>query len=616
MSLWSRLRGAWTALSSSPPPLLPPPSAEPSLYPEGDVRNDIQKAMDLTPRRSRVERPRAEHLPPFMAPTEAGGRGPRKPLGLSPDFLRMLAKMNVWASSVINIRKREVAGCVWEIVPRLDDERKELDLLSALIQGAKRFPDRAAKLAEWSPSYLTREMVQDLLNACMPATVTTAEARYRFDLAFRDMVAVAESHAAAPRRLLENPNPDFAWADILAAITEDILVLNAGCIELRRALYPLDPKWSIEGRSIPKKSNPILALAWVDGATVRPVLDRTGQLYDSEDPDAPAFEQWLGSERVEQGGWKKHELVRIVEAPQTDVTWRGYACSRMETLARTLILDLRVDEADFEELRREFYGGFLAFKDKQFEDLEEMRDWLRNEVEGRKTLPLIGGEATFISASPDGSNRDKRSEARRNHYLDRVCAIFEIGRTKLGNYENANYSTSETSTEMTDDGLRNLLAPIDRAVTEQIVWAFGHKDIKYVSLPASGRDEEKRLALAKQKMDLGIWTVNDARLAFGKEPDDSGDRSLTYFTEYQKALGMTEGQGAGMGTSAAPEEGEEAENLEADADGDGVPDAEDADPNDPTVGAAEESEESEVTKSISVSPYAGWDWIPIPGVDD
>lgn len=613
MTLFERIKSAWRVLRGGPVSVLP--SLSP--YPQGDPRFEIQKALDIGGSRPKAESPRSRHLPLSPNMMEPGGRGPRKPLGFSSDLLRALAKLDPWVRSVVDIRKREVAGCSWEIVPRLHDEKRELELLHQMVQGAKRFSDRHDKLLAWEPSSLKKEMVRDLIFACLRSDVTTPETQYRFNLAYRDLVIEAEAHAHAPRRLLQNPNPDHSWADLLLAIVPDILTLDSGCLELRRRLYPLDPKQSVEGRQIPKKTNPILMVSWVDGATVRPVLDATGQLYDTDESDAPAYEQWIGSQRIERGGWKKHELVRVVENPQTDVAWRGYGCSRVETLVRTLTLNAKVDSADFEELEREFYGGFLNLKDRQQDDLDEMRDYLTYEIEGKKHLPLIAGEVEFLSATPDSSNRDKRTEARRNHYLERVCAIFEIGKTKLGNYDSANYSTSESSMEHNDEGLKGLLRVVDRAVTEGIVWAFGHKDIEYVSNPASGRDEEKRLALAKQKMDLGIWDVNDARIEFGKEPIDAGESSLMYFVEFEKARGVGEGQGAAQGSSAAPEEGASAENLESDQDGDGVPDEVAPDPENPGPGspsppASPSFEDEEMTKGLPLDPYRAWP--PIEGL--
>jgi len=616
MSFFGRLREAWRVLRGVPDPSSGPWAGALVRLSEGDPHALIQKALDMEGGRPKAEGPRSRHIPLSPNFSEPGGRGPRKPLGYSSDLLRALAKIDPWVRAVIDIRKREVAGCSWEIVPRLRDEKREMELLHQMMQGAKRFPDRQDKLLEWQPRLLKKEMVRDLMFACLRSDVTTPETQYRFNLAYRDLVMEAEAHAHAPRRLLQHPNPDHSWADLLLAIVPDILTLDSGCLELRRRLYPLDPKLSVEGRSVPKKSNPILVVSWVDGATVRPVLDATGQLYDTDESDAPAYEQWLGSQRIDRGGWKKHELVRVVENPQTDVAWRGYGCSRVETLVRTLTLNAKVDSADFEELEREFYGGFLNLKDRQQDDLDEMRDYLTHEIEGKKHLPLISGEVEFLSATPDSSNRDKRTEARRSHYLERVCAVFEIGKTKLGNYDSANYSTSESSMEHNDEGLKGLLRVIDRAVTEQIVWAFGHKDIEYISNPASGRDEEKRLALAKQKMDLGIWDVNDARIEFGKEPIDAGESSLMYFVEFEKARGMSEGQGAAQGSSAAPEEGSEAENLDADQGGEGSP-------NEANVGAAPSapfsssapspSEDEEMTKGLFLDPYRAWP--PIEGLD-
>lgn len=155
------------------------------------------------------------------------------------------------------------------------------------------------------------------------------------------------------------------------------------------------------------------------------------------------------------------------------------------------------------------------------------------------------------------------------YYMRRICAIFEIAPIKLGFPEGATRATSETAGEMMDDGLRSLLGLWDAKITQHIVHSFGFKDICYRSQPLHLRDEKKKLEMAREKMELGIWDVNDVRMQHGKEPLDIGENSLLFFTEYEKARGQSMGMSAG---SDGGEEGEDAMNTAADMDGDGLAD--------------------------------------------
>jgi len=552
---------------------------------------------------------RARHLPTFYNHTEAGGgRAPRRVFGLPAETLRYMALRNPYLRAVIDVRKREVAESDWDIVPALERKEAELDTLRQLVQSVRRFEDRGKILDGYKPHTLPPKMVADLIDVTRSPDLPTPEVRYRFTLGLNDLTREANAHAARVRRLFDNPNPSYTWRDILRAVVPDILVLDSGCIELVRRLHPLDPT---QKDPTPKPTNEILQLHWVDGGTVRPVIDESGQLAGLRDPHEVAFEQWINNQRVaSNAGWKRHELLRIVENPQTDVRFLGYGYSRVETLAMTMALDALSDKADHEEYVRDFFGGFLNIKDESFtqEDISALRIQIEEELEGTKKIPLTAfKELQYVSTTPHGANRDKRSMDRRKLYMQRVCAIFEIPPVKLGNYENANYSTSETAKEMGDDGLRSLLGMLDRKITDHIVRSFGFDDIKYQSRSPHLRDDPKLLEIAKKKLDLGIWSVNDARLAFGKEPTDEGEHSFLFFQEYEKERGRTEG-GGGM------EEGEDAMNTEGDEMGGGdmgePPPSEDAAFGEPPPGedaAFEEEEtfEEEVEKSLAY-PLAPW----------
>ena len=522
---------------------------------------------------------RGQHENPTRNYTEPGGKGPRKQLGFSPETLRQLARTNPWLRAAVDIRKREVASADWDIVPALDRFEKELITLRKLVQSMRRFPDRADRINRFKANYIDQTMVRELLDATRDPSISSPEVRYRFALALTDRYIEAESHAAQVRPLFERPNANgYGWSQILQATVPDLFTIDAMCIENRRLKYPLSQVDPTQARH----DNRIIELHWVDGATVRPVIDKHGMLagINDQNPDALAYEQWIENRRVESGGWRRKDLTWLMENPQTDIEFRGYGFSRVESLVITSLLEAYGDKENIEEFKRGMYGGFLVLQKHGIdqEDIEEERIFIEEELEGTKKLPLIGmdpdGKVSWVSTSPYAGGRDKKSTEMAARLVKRIAATFEIPLIKLAEHTSQNNrATSQTTQSQDDDGLRRLLEFVDDGITRNIVDQFGHDDIKYASDPTHMRDEKERLDVAKQKLELGIWERNDARMEWGEDPAEDGDTSWWYWTEREKAKGMAEGQAAGnpQGAEDPNAEGEDAANTP----GDGAPGGDD-----------------------------------------
>lgn len=559
----------WLARQISPQPLaLPGPDP---YHDQMELTKALDPARINAIRKNGVAAERVRHLP-LAATHEAGGKGPYKRMGASHSMLRVFAANNPWLRAVIDIRKREVAAAQWGIVPDLDRHQKELDLLRQLAQSARRFPDRIDLLNDFGPDYLSAEMVQNLIEVVHPSKkdVKTREVRYRFSLAMQDLTRTAENHAARVRPLFDAPNRNGqTWSHLMRAIVPDILTIDAGVLENRRTELP--SVFTNEGVKLPDARNKIVELHHIDGSTIRPCIDIHGQLLGVEDPNQFAYEQWLDGQRVETGLFRRCDLLYIMENPQTDVRWRGYGRSRVESLIITSMLEAMADREDLEEYKRGTIGGFLNIGDEGIwpEDVESFREFLESEIEGTKKIPVTAfNKLEYVTAAPHGAGRDKKGVDKLKRYAIRVCALFEMPPMKLALLENSTFRHAEAGQDQADDGLRNLFKVIDEAVNYGIVRPFGYDDIAYKSEASHLRDEPKRLEAAEKKLNLGIWEVNDAKIEFGLEPTDIGENSLMYLQEFDKARGQAEGASAGgaMQEGEAPEEGEDAENTAADGD--------------------------------------------------
>jgi hypothetical protein len=537
----------------------------------GDIDEQIRKSLPpatqkLVDRSGIAEQGR--HKSMLRDAAEPDGRAPRKQIGLPPAMLRALARQNPWLRAAIDCRKREVANAHFDIIPKLDRFEKELNSLRKLVQSVRRFDDRNGLLDAYKPIYIDRSMAAAIIDATRSPDLTSAEVRYRFALALTDRHRIAEAHCAKIRPLFESPNRNpYGWPYLLQACIPDLFILDAWSLELRRTAEPrVDPS---DSQSPPSYDNPIVEMHWVDGATVRPIINEFGMLHGVErgEENELAYEQWIDGMRIQGGGWRYWDLMYVQENPQTDIEFRGYGFSRVESLVVSSLVDAYGDKEDLEEFKRGMFGGFLVLQQEGYdqEDVEEYRAFIEEELEGTKKLPLLAmsdsGKVSWVSTSQFSGNRDKKSEAIKLRIIKKIAATFQMPLIKLAEHTAAtNYSTSQTTQTMDDDGLRTLLAFLDDSINRNIIAQFDYDDVQYSSDPAHLRDDEAELTLAEKRGNLGIWEINDIRAEFGQDPLDDGDISLPRWTEREKAKGQGEG-GGGM------EEGEDAENTEGDDEG-------------------------------------------------
>jgi len=268
-------------------------------------------------------------------------------------------------------------------------------------------------------------------------------------------------------------------------------------------------------------------------------------------------------------------MLLLQENPQTDIRFRGYGFSRVESLIMTSMLEAMADKSDLEEFKRHMYGGFLNIGDESFtqEDVSALRSWIEEELEGTNKIPLTAfKDLKWVATTAQQGGRDKKSVEKLKRYVIRICAMFEMPPVKLGIFESANYNTSETSQDIADDGLRNLLDLLDAAVNRSIISEYGWDDVQYKSRPDHNRDDPDQLKIKEQRQKLGIDTPNDTRAEYGKEPTEWGELPAPYFSKYFELKGQTDGSGGqqqedgqfpddeqGFGEEGQPGNGEEGE---------------------------------------------------------
>ena len=556
-SRWGRLRQAWQLTQHSPQEI------------EKALR--ASKGMYLGPRQADADRV-GLHIPPLEKVTEPGGEGPRKPFGWSHNQLRVFARRNVWVRAGISIRQREVGGADWQVQPDLKHHKQELETLRQLVQAVQQFPDRRDALNDFKPGYVDPTTCKALIEATTIDGITVADIRYRFQLAYLDLALRAEAHAAPIRKLMKHPNgvgmggAKRTWDDLLRPMVADLLTIDLAAWELGRARLPRDPN----NNSRNQPTNKIVEVHWLDGATLRPVIDEYGDYKGDSDPQATSWEQWIDGQRVGPG-FRSCDLMYIIENPQTDVRFRGYGYSRVETLANTLMLDAKGDKADGKEYDHAMYGGALVFQGvpglNTQEDMDAMRSYYEEEIEGSYKLPMLAagkeGEIKYVQTKMDPGRGDKSAVEKKKRYFLRVCAALDIPPIKMGVHEDVNRASAGSMKEIADEGLEHLLDIIGTSLTRSIAHDFGNDDIAIVGT-IGAEDRKSELDIVKDELESCIIYVNDAKTQMGHEPVPDGDVPLVYYKKFQEEKAIIDAQATQEQSPGEEEPNEEANDPFAD----------------------------------------------------
>jgi phage portal protein BeeE len=298
--------------------------------------------------------------------------------------------------------------------------------------------------------------------------------------------------------LLEEPNAkNDSFRGFLEPILEDILVLDAGCVEKVRAV-----------------NNQVSELWPVDGGQIR-----VNALWDGDASDPRYYWYPDGQERA---AYLNDELIYMMMNPSTH---RVIGLSPLETLKLTIDAELNSSDYNRRQVTEAAPDGLLNLGEgAKPEDVNAFKSYWAAEVAGKGALGIIGGTKAPSFLSFNRSNRDMQFMEWNIYLVRKIAAVFGISPQDLGITFEVNRSTAEVQMQNTEDrGLRPLMALVQDYITREIVWdpAFGGKEnglaFKFLALnlkESRAQAEVNKLALAGFP-----WkTPNEARKDDGREP--------------------------------------------------------------------------------------------------
>ena len=484
----------------------------------------LAKAID-THLDTRARLPKGRYVP-IHDSVDIRGIGYRRPFsGITIGTLRLMALKSGWVRAAINARKRDVANAEWGIVPDLDNEKRELENIEKLYRYALTFDD-TSRIEAYDPKSLDSDLWRNL-KAALDGEKNETQIKYKCARIYDLLTAEASAHAAVVQRLFDNPNrTKESFAHIQQKLVEDILVLDAGCLQKVRAVRGKTPK-------------PLVEMYTIDGATIRPRMLSNGL------PDDPAYVQVVENEQP-QAYFAYEDLIYIRFNPSTDINRLGYGLSPLESLIMDITMDLNLDRRANDEISKDHHpGGLYLGSGVSREDGEDFRMYWEDEIQGRNVMPI------FWSTSPDAKppsyinirSTDWRASQRIEFYwylAKKVAAIFDISLIKLGITDDANRANTEGQERLNEDrGLRPLLSCLASYFTTEIVSEAGFTDIKFDYTQESMRNELAEAQTADIEIQNGSLLVNEYREEKGRTPTEYGNKPL-WEIQQQAAMGDEE----------------------------------------------------------------------------
>jgi HK97 family phage portal protein len=297
---------------------------------------------------------------------------------------------------------------------------------------------------------------------------------------------------------LKKPNPiDGDWKPFIQRVIEDLLVLDAGCIEKERTL----------GGGI--------AWLWpVDGAEMR-----VNKFWDG-DPDEPRY-SWY-PDHQEHARFKDVDFIYMMANP---MTYRVVGLAPLETLKLTVDAELAGQTYNTRQVKAPAPDGILDLGEQVRPDqVDTFKRYWESEVAGRGAMAFLGGSKNAKFMPFRSSNRDMQFLEYQFYLMRKICAVFGLSAQDLGMPLDVNRATAQVQQDQTEDrSLRPLLGLVQSFIQRKVVndKAYGGEGnnlvFKFTALnlkESLSRAQINRYALAGTP-----WkTIDEARRDEGRPP--------------------------------------------------------------------------------------------------
>lgn len=405
------------------------------------------------------------------------------------------ARLNEWAGN-------QVAKMIWAGRMRKNPARDTIPYAKLMSIGGQRYT-RDRPMVKPTPSNLRRFSRTVYARRAINYVKNTVVGLKWEVVAKPDVTETGElkRQIETVTNCFENPNRDDSFRTFIEQIAEDILICGAGAIEQEIGAHEVRPlwMWPVDALSIE------VYAAW-DG-----------------ERNSPRYAQTMGYGNV--GGVKgvelmNDQLIYIRKDPATDNPF-GLGC--LEVAFGSINRLLSTADYAGNVAGNAQPANLLQFPGMDPSQLDRVREFWRNEIEGQGQTPLFGGSDEIKVLALRGATDEALYLKYQEFLIREIATAFEISPGVLGIEHDVNRSTAEVST---DRDWQSAIIPLATNIQsylnrEAIKARLGYSQVQFQWLGIDRDDEEMLANIHKQYYDINTLTPNEIREKLGREPSDS-----------------------------------------------------------------------------------------------
>ncbi len=302
------------------------------------------------------------------------------------------------------------------------------------------------------------------------------------------------------------PDGERPFATWLREVLEDLLVLDAPALEMRR-----------------NRAGELIGLDPVDGATIKLLIDDTGR---RPRPPAPAYEQVIRGRP-----WKLLSGDDLLYLPRNPRPHKAYGFGPVEQIVMTVNIALRRQVMQLQHFTEgNVPPGLLSAPDGwNVEQIRQFQEWFDSVLAGN-----TAGRTRLVWA-PGGSKYQAFAEAPYKDEFDEwlariVCYAFSLPPTAFT--KQVNRATAETSQQAAlDEGMAPLMGWVKRLADHVIQDRLGEPELEFAWAEGRPADPAQEAKIIDTYVRNGVYAINEARDLLGLDPVPGGDRPMVYGTQ-------------------------------------------------------------------------------------
>lgn len=306
---------------------------------------------------------------------------------------------------------------------------------------------------------------------------------------------------AALTEFWRRPDGEQPFGTWLRELLEDLLVLDAPCLEARRT-----------------RGGDLIGLDVVDGATIKVLIDDTGR---RPRPPAPAYEQIIHGRP-----WRLLTSDELIYLPRNRRPHKAYGFGPCEQIVMTINIGLRRQLMQLQHFTEgNVPPGLVNAPDGwNAEQIRQFQEWFDSLLAGNT------GNRTRLVWAPTGAKYQAFKEAPYKDEFDEwlariVCYAFSLPPNAF--IKQQNRATAETAQEAAlEEGLAPLTGWVKRLVDGVIQDRLGHNDLEFVWSDMRPTDPKDQAAVLDIYVKDGVYSLNEARDILGLPPVEGGDQPM------------------------------------------------------------------------------------------